>query len=485
MSNRIANGFLLLTLASSPVLTGCIVPQAAGRGMARHQVEPITGSSYWLYLPDDYMKNDGQRADGRRWPLVVTFHGMKPWDNAGPQCREWQEEADRYGFIILAPQLRTCDSFMQFPLKDRTLPYVMHDERAVLAMMDEVFRRTNADPTRVLSTSWSSGGYIAHFMVNQYPERFTVLAVRQSNFSEHLLDAANAPAYRNMRIGIFFGENDLPVCRNESLKAVEWYRHHHFHVDAKLVSGLGHERTPQTAAAYFALAIGVKPKTPPRLYRVMEDIPIDQLEKLRRKQSRRRSPSPGPVADAAEKNHRPGPSGKAALRLAGTSDRQRSGSSGRALSSGASVEPARADIVAAPKRVRQRPTLQPYGTIREPAQRTPRRPRQLDLPTREKSPSSKGNPRIRVHGENVGRTPMWVRLSIDMPSALRDGASILWTDNNQPIGSDGFSTQALLRQPGDHLIEARITTANNRQIILSETINVLPESDPTSQPAGA
>ena len=388
MPNRLVKGFLLLTLVVSPVLTGCLVPQAPGRGLARHEVEPITGSGYWLYLPDDYVKNDGQRADGKRWPLVITFHGMKPWDSARPQCREWQEEADRYGFIVLAPQLRTCDSFMQFPLRDRTLSYVMHDERAVLAMMDEVFRRTNSDPTRVLSTSWSSGGYIAHFMVNQYPERFTVLAVRQSNFSEDLLEAANAPAYRNMRIGIFFGENDLPVCRRESLKAVEWYRYHHFHVDAKLVSGLGHERTPQTAAAYFALAIGAEPKTPPNLHLIMEDIPVEQLEKLRQKQIRRRSKSPEPVAAAAGRPPRPRPTGQAALRRAAPPSRQRSASSGQALSSSASVEPARANVVATPTRARQQPSMQPYHAIRKPAQRTPPRPRPLDLPTREKAPSS-------------------------------------------------------------------------------------------------
>jgi hypothetical protein len=383
MPNHIANSLLSLTLAVVPLLTGCAVPQAPGGGVARLEDEPITGSSYWLYLPEDYVKNDGQRADGRRWPLVVTFHGMKPWDGAKPQCREWQEEADRYGFIILAPSLRTCAALRQFPLRDRTLSYVMHDEQAVLAMMDEVFRRTNADPTRVLSTSWSSGGYIAHFMVNQYPERFTVLAVRQSNFSEDLLDAANTSAYRNMHIGIFFGENDLPICRNESLRAVEWYQHHHFRVDAKLVSGLGHERTPQTAAAYFALAIGVKPKTPPKLNLVMEDIPLEQLQKMRRKQSRRRAQSPEPVAAASGSSHHSHPSDPAALQRISRPDRRGSDSSGRVVPAHASAKSARANVVASPRRARQQPSMQPYNTVREPAGPMPRHPHSID---RQQSP---------------------------------------------------------------------------------------------------
>ncbi|NLU22777.1 MAG: hypothetical protein GXW89_19025 [Phycisphaerae bacterium] len=257
-------------------LAGCIVPQKPGRGACLYQVEPVTGRGYYLYLPDDYVKHHGQRADGGRWPVMVTFHGMDPWDTAGRQIKECQQEADRYGFLVIAPKLDTSNSLMQYPLKDPNLSYVKRDERAVIAIMDEVFRRTNADPTRVLSTSWSCGGYLAHFMVNRYPERFCCLAVRQSNFSEHLLDPAQVPKYRRMKIGIFFGENDLPACRNESLRAVEWYRQHGFYVEAKLVEGLAHERTPQTAAAFFAASIGVKPKSPPPLGDlVMKDVVPD------------------------------------------------------------------------------------------------------------------------------------------------------------------------------------------------------------------
>lgn len=263
---RIQTCFAGLALATCILSqAGCAVPQKPGRGSVMHQVEPTTQRGYWLYLPEDYVKNHGQRQDRGRWPVIVTFHGMNPWDTAGRQIRECQAEADRYGFLVIAPELDTSSSFMQYPLKDPNLPYVKRDERAVIAIMDEVFRRTNGDPTRVLSTSWSCGGYLAHYMVNRYPERFTCLAVRQSNFSEALLDVSHISKYRSMKIGIFFGENDLPACRKESIQAVEWYRSHGMYVEAKLVAGLGHERTPQTAAAFFASTIGASPKTPPDL----------------------------------------------------------------------------------------------------------------------------------------------------------------------------------------------------------------------------
>lgn len=274
--------------------TGCIVPQKPGRGSNLYQVEPTTGRGYYLYLPEDYVKTHGQREDGGRWPVMVTFHGMNPWDTAERQVKECQQEADRYGFLVVAPKLHTSSSLMQYPLKDADLSYVKSDERAVIAILDEVFRRTNADPTRVLSTSWSCGGYLAHYMVNRYPERFSCLAVRQSNFSEALLDPNQVPKYRRMRIGIFFGENDLPACRNESVRAVEWYRQHGFYVEAKLVEGLAHERTPQTAAAFFASSIGVKPKSPPPLDKfVMKDV-VPQGGRFRTVSPGKRSGGNGP-----------------------------------------------------------------------------------------------------------------------------------------------------------------------------------------------
>jgi hypothetical protein len=76
---------------------------------------------------------------------------------------------------------------------------------------------------------------------------------------------------------------------------------------------------------------------------------------------------------------------------------------------------------------------------------------------------------------------MWIDLDVEIPPKLQDGASILWTNNGRPMTSGRFQTRGILRKPGEHKIEARIITANNRKITLQETIKVLPRS--TSQPA--
>lgn len=245
---------------------GCAVPQKPGHGLCSYLVEPGTQTGYWLYLPADYVTNNGRHPQGERWPLVVTLHGLRPYDDANPQIREWEGEGDRYNFIIIAPVLRTCDTLrMVPPLRNPNLPSLRQDEEAILRIMDEVIRRSDADPSKVLATSFSAGGYIAHYMVNQHSERFSCLVVRGSNFSESLLDPSQISRYRNMPVGIFFGENDFKLCADESIEAVEFYRRHRFNVIAKQVGGLGHERKPEVAAALFAATIGATPKTPPEL----------------------------------------------------------------------------------------------------------------------------------------------------------------------------------------------------------------------------
>ncbi len=185
-TNEMKTFLIASILATGTLLAGCAVPQPAGKGVTMHRTEPVTGRGYWLYLPEDYVANQGRRADGKKWPLVMTFHGMKPWDSANPQVREWQEEADRYGYVVCAPELTVCDMMKEFPVKTQGRD-LLGDEEAILAIMDDIYHKTEADPEQVLSTSWSSGGFVAHYIVNRHPGRFSCLSTRQSNFEESIM----------------------------------------------------------------------------------------------------------------------------------------------------------------------------------------------------------------------------------------------------------------------------------------------------------
>jgi len=241
--------------------TGCPVPQERGQGKYQYITEPTKKGGYHLYLPVDYVKNEGRHPLGgdRKWPLVMTFHGMKPYDNALPQEREWEVEADTYGYIVCAPKLETCDSFMEYPLT-KEHDYVIRDRDRVMAIMDHIFQTTRADPRAVLSTSWSCGGYLAHYFVNRYPDRFSCIATRLSNFSPELLQTANVSKYRNMPVAIFIGDGDFPACKSESEAAVAWYTAQGFStVRGKMIDNIGHRRIPQTAAAFFAEQLNLQP----------------------------------------------------------------------------------------------------------------------------------------------------------------------------------------------------------------------------------
>lgn len=239
--------------------------QPRGMGQYKRVQEPSTHAWYHLYLPVDYVKNSGRRpySSNPKWPLIMTFHGMKPYDNARPQEREWEEQADIYGYIVCAPELRTCDSFMEFPLT-KEHGYVLEDKRNVLAIMDHVFATTGADPKKVLSTSWSSGGYLAHYLVNRFPGRFCCLATRLSNFSAKLMVEDNVPLYRDrVPVAIFIGDGDFPACKRESQEAAAWYRARDFRVvQSMMIDHMGHRRIPQMAAAFFAEQIGTQPLHP-------------------------------------------------------------------------------------------------------------------------------------------------------------------------------------------------------------------------------
>jgi predicted esterase len=252
---------VILAVIGVSIHAGCAVPQPRGLGKYARIEEPSTHARYHLYLPAAYVKDNG--AQSQKWPLVVTLHGMKPYDNARPQEREWEQQADIYGFIVCAPELETCDSFMEFPLT-KEHDYVLEDKRNVIAIMDHVFATTAADPDRVLLTSWSSGGYLAHYIANRYPDRFACIATRLSNFSSKLLVEDTVPQYRDrIPVAIFMGDGDFPACKRESQEAAAWYRSHEFRVvQASMVDNMGHQRIPQTAAAFFATQLGIEPLQP-------------------------------------------------------------------------------------------------------------------------------------------------------------------------------------------------------------------------------
>jgi len=440
----------ILIVAVATLLAGCAVPQPRGNGQLFYKKEPQTRHGYYLYLPDDYAQ--GVRTNpNRRWPVVVSFHGMKPFDRASSQAKEWQYEADNYGLIVICPELRTADLFMEFPLR-RVHPCVKSDEQAILNIMEQVFRTTQADSTRVLATSWSSGGYIAHYMVNRHPSLFTCLAPRQSNFSAQILDSASIPYYQQMPIGIFFGENDIPVCRAESTDAVRWYKQQGFRfVDGRVVIGLGHERTPQTAAAFFARV------SKPPILPVRPTLAQESLARLRLVPAEFAG-----IADLPEPAMSPRTPADELLGTAATaapvvtygSSAKTAAQPGRALAAAppgtprAGFSPAKA---AAPS-----PQVNTH-VLASPLAANPGLPNAIRV----------------VPSTRIGLAPLHISFEVHGPADDLKGAKCTWTDNDEPICT-GQTGQRILASPGDHVIGVLVQTRDQRELRAWTTVKVLP-----------
>jgi dienelactone hydrolase len=456
----------LIALFLGACLTGCVVGQRPGQGQVLHLAEPTTNGWYWLYLP---VGHDQEAAAGRSLPLVMTFHGMKPFDTARSQIREWQQEADRYGYVVCAPELLVPDLLSPLPLS-QVNGALETDERRILAIMDELARRANIDPNAVLSTSWSYGGYVAHYMANRYPERFSCLAVKQSDFSESLLDPQNIPRYRDHKVGIFYTENDFKRCRDESKAAAQWYHRHGFDVKFAVFQDLGHERTPSLAASFFAQTCNATPKTPPvELARLqVKEIPPDETvalaraepsASLPRSESARPRPLPGSSQIAADAPRPFEESGTwpGDLSLGGTQPDARDGSPGGGRKTGRTRTPPRQSVP-----LRTRPLVPPPTR----KQATPQR----------KVPPIRGidpkNPvRVRV-SSTIGISPLLVSYSASLPAHLQRGAFYLWTDNGEPI-SNGINGQKFLSKPGTHRLEVLVTTPDGREFRARQTVTVL------------
>jgi len=454
-------GLARLALVLAAALTaGCAVPQPRGAGQQFHKTEPQTGRGYWLYLPEDYAQ--GIRANpNRRWPVVVTFHGMKPFDNASSQAREWQYEADNYGLIVIAPELKTSDLMMEFPLR-KMHNYVKEDERAVLNIMEQVFRTTQADGTRVLASSWSSGGYMAHYMVNRHPNLFTCLAPRQSNFTASILEEANIPYYQDMPIGVFFGQNDFDVCRKESTEAIRWYKEHNFKfVDGRVVIGLGHERTPQTGAAFFARV------SKPPILPVRPALAQETLAKLRLVPAEFAGISDLPLAEPALSARSPAdelvkagpplsnrsPADELARPMLASAHSAGSAGGTGASAGGAPVKPR---LLAG-----NVPQAAAAGAKDAPKAAPPASPAQ-PVPV---------NIRV-VANPKIGLAPLYVSFDVQAPTEILQGGSCIWTDNDEPI-CNSPTGQRIITTAGDHVLCVILQTRDRHEYRAWTTVKVL------------
>lgn len=246
MSGRFIRRSLLCLLAC--LAGGCVVPQSQHvAGRTGETTEPVTGRDYYVYLPVGYTAT-------RKYPLVVSIHGMKPFDNAFPQLQTWRKICDDNGWIAIAPQLKSPDMLNQFPFR-RVDSTILSDEALIVSAVQDAAARYSVDTRYVMLTGWSSGGYLIHYSAARHPELFTVVAPQGSNFSEDIMPQYLTDAAREMPVYIYHGSFDLPMVVKDCNNAAQWYLRHGYKTVKMDEAPGGHERHPELAARFFQTII--------------------------------------------------------------------------------------------------------------------------------------------------------------------------------------------------------------------------------------
>ena len=228
-------------LAAAAALGGCAVTQPQNTPVEQKlEIDQITGRPYWLYVPSTY------RAD-KPIPLIVTCHGTWPYDVYEHHIREWKWLAEQNGCMVLAPELQGTDGlFRDGPVVD-----MLQSEKYILSIISSLGYRYNIDRSNIMITGFSGGGFPAYFVGLRHQDVFSVIVARSCNFAEHNLDGWYPDDARKIAIMIYVGQNDPAAIKDQSAKAVDYFRRKGFALETDVVPNIGHERRPEHAMDFF------------------------------------------------------------------------------------------------------------------------------------------------------------------------------------------------------------------------------------------
>ncbi|HUU21578.1 MAG TPA: PHB depolymerase family esterase [Phycisphaerae bacterium] len=241
----------LLLPALAAFLAGCPVLPDDTPVLEFKRTVPKTGADYYLYVPSTY-------DAARRWPMVVTLHGTYGFDSARREAQEWRGLAERHGFLVLAPALKSTQGVLPV-FQSARLRDLARDEARVLEMIAHVKGDYSVDGAAVMITGFSAGGYPLFYIALRHPELFSVLVARTCSSDLDVIKSLPiTDKARAMPMLIFFSKTGVnpinsnwnPVAR-ESWATFRWlYEQGCTAAEIKAVSG-GHHRKPQRAFEFW------------------------------------------------------------------------------------------------------------------------------------------------------------------------------------------------------------------------------------------
>jgi len=119
---------------------------------------------------EQYVPEKMAAASGSPVPVVFNFHGYGSSAFQQMLYGNFQPEADRDGFLIVAPQGQDAAGGRHFNLTNE--PGLQDDVAMVLALLDHLEATLCIDTKRVYSTGMSDGGAMTSALACKAPDRF-------------------------------------------------------------------------------------------------------------------------------------------------------------------------------------------------------------------------------------------------------------------------------------------------------------------------
>jgi poly(hydroxyalkanoate) depolymerase family esterase len=170
-------------LALTPVVANAATPHLPGpRGKTTLGVTNFKGDRfpYRLYTPSSY------QAD-RQAPLVVVAHGCQTTAAQEEALTNFDQLADRDGFVVLYPEDDSLSQNLPGPIKQcfkffyPQMYFRGFADTAAVAQMTRTVMRTRAiDPQRVYMVGVSGGGLLTSASAGAYPDLYAAVGIVES-----------------------------------------------------------------------------------------------------------------------------------------------------------------------------------------------------------------------------------------------------------------------------------------------------------------
>jgi dipeptidyl aminopeptidase/acylaminoacyl peptidase len=157
---------LLRLGTGEPILTADAPDAPAGRPM----------DAWWFANPDgDQVHGFTITPDGERpYPVVLRVHGGPHSVDMDRWAPDIQAQVDA-GFLVAMVNYRGSEGFGKAWRDALTGNIGIYELEDVLAGLDDLVARGLADPSRVVLSGWSWGGYVTLMGAGRFPERFCSL----------------------------------------------------------------------------------------------------------------------------------------------------------------------------------------------------------------------------------------------------------------------------------------------------------------------